>query len=253
MSELVVVEPGQVSVLRLNNPPLNLVSLELTAQLEAALEEMATDDRLRAVVVAGNDRSFCAGSDIKEFESLHGRAVELKSQREGAVYTALARLPVPTIAALEGNAFGGGLELALCCDLRVASETARMGLPETALGVIPGSGGTQRLPRLVGPGLAKEIIFLGEPMEARRAYEIGLVNRVVARGEAEKVAHEIAAAIAKRGPLATREVKRVIDGGADLSLAEGLELELTGTDRVFSSDEMLEGARAFFEKREPDF
>ncbi|HEU4318988.1 MAG TPA: enoyl-CoA hydratase-related protein [Acidimicrobiia bacterium] len=253
MSDLVLVEPGPISVLRLNNPPLNLVSLELTTQLETALEDLAGDEELRAVVVAGNDRSFSAGSDIKEFESLHGRAVEMKSQREGAVYTALAQLPVPTLAALEGNAFGGGLELALCCDLRVASETVHLGLPETALGVIPGSGGTQRLPRLVGSSVAKEIIFLGEPIDARRAHEIGLVNRVVPQGEAEKVALEMAAAIAKRGPLATREAKRVIDGGAGLSLSDGLGLEMSGTDRVFSSDEMLEGAKAFFEKREPDF
>ena len=253
MADLVLVEPGPVSVLRLNNPPLNLVSLELTAHLEAALEKLAADHDLRAVVVAGNERSFCAGSDIKEFESLQGRAVEIKSKREGVVYTALAELPVPTIAALEGDAFGGGLELALCCDLRIAAETARMGLPETLLGVIPGSGGTQRLPRLVGRSRAKEIIFLGESLDAGRAHEIGLVNRVTPQGEAEKVAVELAEAIARRGPLATREAKRVIDGGAELDLAAGLELEMTATDRVFSSDEMLEGARAFFEKREPDF
>lgn len=250
---MVKVEAGPVSVLRLDNPPMNLVTLELTAQLSQALQRLADDDHLRAVVVAGNSRSFCAGSDIKEFESLYGRAVEEKSAREGAVYSALAALAVPTIAAIEGNAFGGGLELALCCDLRVASARALMGMPETILGVIPGSGGTQRLPRLVGPAMAKEMIFLGEPIDAVRAYEIGLVNRVAPEGEAESVAIAMADAIARRGPLATREAKRVIEGGADLGLGAGLDLEMTGTDRVFSSEEMLEGARAFLEKRDPDF
>ncbi|HVR31324.1 MAG TPA: enoyl-CoA hydratase-related protein [Acidimicrobiia bacterium] len=253
MTDLVTVEWGQVALLRLTNPPLNLVTLELTAQLEIALGELVHATEVRAVVVAGNARAFCAGSDIKEFEALHGRVGEGKLLREGAVYQALAELPMPTIAAIEGNALGGGLELALCCDLRVAAESALLGLPEVSLGAIPGSGGTQRLTRLVGPGWAKRLILTGDPVDSALAHQIGLVEYVSARGEAEAVALEIAGTVASRGPLAVREAKRLIDVAVDRPLAEGLTAELAASERVFSSEDLLEGARAFAGKRPPRF
>ena len=157
------------------------------------------------------------------------------------------------MAAIEGDALGGGLELALCCDLRVAAETAALGLPEVKLGVMPGSGGTQRLPRLIGLGRAKEMILLGEPISAGRAHDIGLVSRVAPQGRAETVARELASALAARGPIALREAKRVLDAAFDHTLAAGLALELEASERVFSSDDLLEGSAAFFEKRDPDF
>lgn len=252
-ADLVVVEPGPVTVVRLDNPPLNLVTRELTARLGDILSALDSDPDLRAVVVAGNERAFCAGSDIGEFPSLHGRVGEGKLLVEGAVYRRLARLPVPTIAAIEGVALGGGLELALCCDLRVASETATLGLPEVGLGAIPGSGGTQRLPRLVGPGRAKELILVGEPVDAARALAMGLVERVVAGGEAEPTALDLANTIASRGPQAVREAKAAIDTGLDLPLDAGLARELDASERVFSSDDLLEGTRAFRQKRPPRF
>jgi enoyl-CoA hydratase len=253
MTRLIELETGPVTVLRLASPPLNLVTLELTAQLDAALAEIEATPAVRAVIVAGNPRSFCAGSDIGEFESLHGRVAEGKLIRENAVYSRLASLPVATVAAIEGSALGGGLELALCCDFRVASESARLGLPEVGLGAIPGSGGTQRLARLVGPGRAKHLILTGAIVDGARAGEMGLVEVVAAPGEAESSAREIGAEIAGKGPLAVREAKRAIDRGLDVSLVEGLAAELEGSERVFSSQDLLEGARAFAAKRRPRF
>lgn len=250
---LIEVATGLVTTLRLVNPPLNLVTLELTAELNTVLEAVAADTQVRAVVVAGGERAFCAGSDVSEFEGLRGRALEGKVIFEKAVYQQLADLPVPTIAACEGDAIGGGLELAMCCDLRVASESARFGLPEVRLGVIPGSGGTQRLPRLVGLGRAKEMILMGEVVDAREAERIGLVNDVVSKGGAEDRAFEMADTIASRGPLAVREAKNLLDLALDLSLEEGLSVETAASGRVFDSEDMVEGARAFFEKRDPRF
>jgi enoyl-CoA hydratase/carnithine racemase len=209
---------------------------------------------VRAVVVTGTgDRAFCAGSDVKEFESLRGRVGEGKLILEKAVYMRLARLSVPTIAAIQADALGGGLELALCCDLRVADEKAKLGLPEVRLGVMPGSGGTQLLPRVVGLAKAKELILTGEIIDAAEAGRIGLVNRVVPAGAALEVTTDLAETIASRGPVAVQEAKKVLDVGVDLPLDEGLAKELEASERIFSSEDMLEGARAFFEKRQPKF
>jgi enoyl-CoA hydratase/carnithine racemase len=254
MSDLIVVEPGEVTLLRLNNPPLNLVTIELTHALDAALANIETDPEVRCVVVTGTgERAFCAGSDVREFESLKGRVGEGKLLLEKAVYKRLAVLPMPTIAAIQADALGGGLELALCCDVRVADERAKLGLPEVRLGVMPGSGGTQRLPRVVGVARAKEIILMGQILDAEASERIGLVNRVAPAGTTLEVAYEMAKTIAERGPVAVREAKRAIDMAADLTLDEGMAAELDGSERVFSSDDMLEGARAFFEKRPPRF
>ena len=172
---------------------------------------------------------------------------------ENAVYNQLADLPVPTVAAIEGNALGGGLELALCCDLRVASRTALLGMPEVRLGVMPGSGGTQRLPRLIGLARAKELILLGEIIDADTALEFGLINRVIPDGQAEAVARELAETLAARGPVAVREAKATLNTTLDGSLAEGQVIELAASERVFSSEDMLEGAAAFIEKRPAQF
>ncbi len=168
-------------------------------------------------------------------------------------WTELAGLPMPVIAAIEGDALGGGLELALCCDLRVASERARLGLPEVRLAVIPGGGGTQRLPRIVGEARAKELILTGRIITAEEAERIGLVHEVVPAGEARAAAEEIGEEIASRGPVAVREAKRLIDAAADLDLDAGLAAELDASVRVFATDDMLEGAHAFFAKRDPEY
>ena len=249
---LVELELGIVAQLALNNPPLNLVSEELLDELDAAvirLESAAPGD-IRAVVVTGSgERAFSAGSDVKGFEGHRGDAGRAHFTREEAVFSRLAKLPMPTIAAIEGNALGGGLELALCCDIRVASERASLGLPEVRLAVTPGAGGTQRLPRIVGVGTAKELTLTGRIIDAHEAERIGLVSRVVPAGEAVARAREVGDEIAQRGPLAVREVKRLIDVSAETPIDAGIAAEIEASVRVFDSDDMLEGARAFFEKR----
>lgn len=253
--QLVHLRRGEVAEIVLANPPLNLVTVELTQQLGAILTDLSADKDVRAVIVAGADnRAFCAGSDIGEFADHHGGIAERKLLREGHVYRQLATLPVPAIAAIEGACLGGGLELALCCDLRVAADGARLGLPETRLGVVPGSGGTQRLPRLVGPGRAKQLILTGELLDAAAAEHIGLVNRVVAKGRARADARTLAEGMAGDcGPIAVREAKRLIDIADDVPLDAGLAAELDASDRIFRTDDALEGAAAFLGKRQPRF
>ncbi len=256
MSGLIRLELGTVAHLTIDNPPLNLVTRELLVELGAALDvlEAAAPGDVRVVVVTGEgDRAFSAGSHVGEFESQRGPNGRERHALESGMADRLARLPMPTIAAIEGNALGGGLELALCCDIRVASENSRLGLPEVRLAVTPGAGGTQRLPRVVGAARAKELILTGRVLTADEAERIGLVSRVVPPGQALAAADEIAAEIAARGPVAVREAKRLIDLATDADLATGLAAELDASDRVFATDDMLEGAEAFFEKRDPEY
>ncbi len=256
MSGLISLELGPVAHLELVNPPLNLVTAELIGELRDALATLsaASADAVRAVVVSGRgDRAFSAGSHVGEFEAQRGPAGRDRLELEQRAWTELARLPMPTIAAIEGNALGGGLELALCCDLRIASASARLGMPEVRLAVIPGSGGTQRLPRIVGPARAKELILAGRVLTAEAAERIGLVNAVVPAGEALAAADALAREISARGPVAVREAKRLIDDAADIDLDAGLSAELAASARVFATDDMLEGAAAFFDKREPGY
>jgi enoyl-CoA hydratase/carnithine racemase len=256
MSELIRLELGTVAHLTLANPPLNLVTRELLEELGAALDTLdgAAPGDVRVVVVTGEgDRAFSAGSHVGEFESQRGPNGRERHSLESGVADRLARLPMPTIAAIEGNALGGGLELALCCDIRVASESSRLGLPEVRLAVTPGAGGTQRLPRIVGPARAKELILTGRVLTAEEAERIGLVSRVVPTGQALAAADEIAAEIAARGPIAVREAKKLIDLATDADLATGLAAELDASDRVFATDDMVEGAESFFAKREPEY
>src|SRR5215212_6615239 len=249
---LVELELGTVSHLTLTNPPMNLFTEPLLAELDnalAALERAAPGD-VRAVVVAGSgERAFSAGSDVKGFEGHRGAAGRPHFTREEAVFKRLADLPMPTIAAIEGNALGGGLELALACDIRVASAEAKLGLPEVRLAVTPGAGGTQRLPRAVGVARAKELALTGRLIDAHEAERIGLVSRVVPAGEARVAADQIAAEIAQRGPIAVREVKRLIGQSSELDIRAGIAAEIDASERVFNTQDMLEGARAFFEKR----
>jgi enoyl-CoA hydratase len=256
VSGLVTLELGTIAHLTLTNPPLNLVTKELLGELGAALEvlEAAAPDDVRVVVVTGEgERAFSAGSHVGEFEDQRGPNGRDRHALESGVASRLADVPMPTIAAIEGNALGGGLELALCCDIRIASARARLGLPEVRLAVTPGAGGTQRLPRVVGTARARELILTGRVIDADEAERIGLVSRVVPAGEALAAADEMAAEIAARGPVAVREAKRLIALASDVSLADGLAAELDASDRVFATDDLVEGARSFFEKREPEY
>jgi enoyl-CoA hydratase/carnithine racemase len=254
VSELVALELGRVAHLELANPPLNLFTGELVLQLRGALRAIEASDDVRAVVVSGRgERAFSAGSHVGEFEDQAGEAGRERHQLDQDVWRQLAELRVPTIAAIEGHCLGGGLELALCCDIRIASETARLGLPEVKLAVIPGSGGTQRLPRVVGATRAKELILTGRVLTAGEAEAIGLVNRVVPAGAAVAAAHELGTEIAARGPVAVREAKRLIDAALDRDIGAGLAAEFEASERIFATEDMVEGARAFFDKRDPDY
>ncbi|MEX2184233.1 MAG: enoyl-CoA hydratase-related protein [Chloroflexota bacterium] len=256
MSDLIRLDLGRVARLTLVNPLLNLVTRELLEALDAALAtlEAADPGEIRAVVVTGDgERAFSAGSHVGQFEVQRGPDGRVRLAFEGRVSRRLAELPMPTIAAIEGNALGGGLELALGCDLRVASERARLGLPEVRLAVIPGAGGTQRLARVVGLARAKELILTGRVLTADEAERIGLVNEVVPPGEAVARAHAIADEIALRGPLAVREAKRLVDHSTETDIDAGLAEELEASVRIFATDDMLEGATAFLAKRDPDY
>lgn len=251
--ELVI---GRVAELTLNSPPMNLVTDELLDELEAALAQLeaATPTDVRAVVVSSTSgRAFSAGSDVKAFESHRGDAGTPHFTREETAFKRLADLPMPTIAAIDANALGGGLELALACDIRVASETAKLGLPEVRLAVTPGAGGTQRLPRVIGVGRAKELALTGRIIDSHEAERIGLVSRVVPPNRARAAALEIATEIAERGPLAVREVKRLMNASTDWDIDAGLAAEVDASQRVFDSNDMLEGAAAFFAKRPPNY
>jgi len=256
VTDLVRLELGQVAHLELDNPPMNLITDQLLTELDAALAtlEAAAAGDVRAVVITGaGERAFSAGSDVNAFESHTGAAGRPHFTREEAAMSRLARLPMPTIAAIEANALGGGLELALACDIRVASERAHLGLPAVRLAVPPGAGGTQRLARVVGVGRAKELTLTGRVIDAYEAEQIGLVNRVAGTGHAREAADEIAAEIAERGPLAVREVKRLIDQSTELDIDAGIAAEIDASERVFNSEDMREGVRAFFDKRPPKY
>jgi enoyl-CoA hydratase/carnithine racemase len=256
VSGLVLLESGTVAHITLTNPPLNLVTRELLQELAETLTvlEAAAPGDVRAVVVTGaGDRAFSAGSHVGEFESQREPNGRERHALESGVADRLARLPMPTIAAIEGNALGGGLELALCCDIRVASERAQLGLPEVRLAVTPGAGGTQRLPRVVGQARAREMILTGRILSAEEAERIGLVTQVVPAGQAVAAADAIAAEIATRGPIAVREAKRLVDLAWHADIETGLAAELDASDRVFASEDMVEGARSFFEKRAPEY
>ena len=256
MSDLIRLDLGTVARLTIANPPLNLVTWELLADFQTALAvlEAAAPGDVRAVVVTGDgERAFSAGSHVGEFEEQRGERGRERHALESGVARRLAELPMPTIAAIEGNALGGGLELALCCDLRIASERAKLGLPEVRLAVTPGAGGTQRLPRVVGAARAKELILTGKLLTAAEAERIGLVHEVVPAGQAVARATEIGQEIALRGPLAVREAKHLIDLAVETDIDTGLAAEMDASARVFETEDMLEGARSFFEKRAPEY
>jgi enoyl-CoA hydratase len=245
---------GGVAKLVLNNPPLNLVTLELTQQLMEALDDLDRNDSVRAVVItAADNRAFCAGSDIKEFPAVWDAVVEKKLARENQAYDRIEFSSKPVIAAIEGMAYGGGCEISIACDIRIIAEDAKIGLPEVRLGVVPGSGGMFRLPRLVGPARAMELMYLGSPISAREAEHIGLVNAVVSPGEALSHAIRIAQQIARQPRASISAIKQAVRESLLLPHDEAVRLTLELSDLVFKSDDCREGVEAFAQKRQPKF
>jgi enoyl-CoA hydratase/carnithine racemase len=234
-----------VAVLRLNRPPLNPLSRALLGQLTTLATELAGDPAVKAVVLVGSDRALAAGADIDEF----GGAAEARLVAAGfrAAGDALGAIPRPVIAAISGYALGGGLELALACDLRIASVSARVGQPEILLGIIPGGGGTQRLSRLVGPARAKELIWSGRQVRADEALAIGLVDRIVPAEELESAALAWAASFASGAVVAMGHAKRAIDEGFGLPLGAALDLEAACFADSFVSEDAATGIASFKE------
>ena len=245
--ELVLTERRDdgVAVLRLNRPPMNPLSHALLGELATAAGALSADSSVKAVVVAGSEKAFAAGADIKEFGDPEAARRIGKTFR--AALDAVSGIPRPVIAAIRGYALGGGLELAMACDLRVASDNARVGQPEILLGIIPGAGGTQRLARIVGSARAKELVWSGRQARADEALAIGLVDRVVPSDEVEDNALRWAASFADGPSVAIGLAKRAIDGGLDGPLAAGLDLELECFVDSFGTEDSKIGTASFLE------
>lgn len=255
--ETIIVERTDgIALVTLDRPKvLNALNVLMLTELRAALESEASDDAVRAIVLTGSgDRAFAAGADIGELAALEGAVAGSAQARFGQAVTVLIeRLRVPVIAAVNGFALGGGCELALACDIRIASETAKFGQPEVNLGLMPGYGGSQRTARLLGRGMAMYLCLTGETIDATEALRIGLIERVVPLAELLPEARRIAELITKKAPLAIAATKRAIDDGVALSLAAGLEIEALNFGSLVGTADFAEGTSAFLEKRRPAF
>jgi enoyl-CoA hydratase/carnithine racemase len=239
-------------VVTLNRPPAKAISETLIRELNAALSSVQTDDSVRVVIVTGSgDRIFCGGADLGS--AFAGGDVETFIRFGNSVMRKMERFPKPIIAAINGHAMGGGCEIAMACHLRIMKETARIGQTETNLGIIPGFGGTQRLPRLIGRTKALELLILGTLITGPEALTLGLVNRLAKEGETLADARALATTIAKRAPIATRLIIECVDQGLDGPLEAGLDAEVRGFLATLRTEDAGEGIQAFLQKRPPEF
>jgi len=253
MGEFVQVEtggdvPAGVATIRLSRPPMNALNTAVQEELRAAAAEVTHDGTVRAVVLYGGEKVFAAGADVKEFAGQDHAYMMRDGARLTSALDTLARVPKPVIAAVTGYALGGGCELALTADFRVSADDARWGQPEILLGIIPGAGGTQRLPRLIGAAKAKDLIYTGRFVDAAEALEIGLVDVVVPAAEVHSTALAMAAKFAKGPALALAAAKAAIDGGLDGDLAGGLRLESHLFASLFATEDRAIGMRSFLEQ-----
>jgi len=249
---------GSVALVTIDHPPVNALSAPLLEELEAEVDRLDEDDAVRAILLVGaGERAFVAGADISEFPSLREAAAEAQESGSARGIQKLGHrmdaARTPFVAAIHGFCLGGGLEVAMCCDVRIASEDAQLGQPEIKLGLIPGGGGTQRLARLVGMGRALLLNLTGDFIDAQTAYEWGLVEKVVPRDELRETALGIARTIAARSPVSVGILRELARTTRDLPLEEGLRREADGFRRCLESEDGAEGVAAFLEKREPNF
>lgn len=246
MGELVRYEvDGGVAVIRLDRPPVNAINRRMHGEIRDAAERSGRDPAVRAVVVRGSAKTFAAGADIAEMADLDPQQIAGYGSSLTGACDAVARIPKPVIAAVAGYALGGGLELALAADFRVVGTSATLGLPEVTLGVLPGAGGTQRLPRLIGVTRAKEMIFSGRPVTAERALELGLASRVVADDAVFDEAMVWARALAASATVAIGLAKQAIDDGLDTDLATGLRIEAAAFRGAFATEDQTTGMQSF--------
>lgn len=244
-----------IALVVINRPEkLNALDAEIMGELDDALGRVESDPAMRGLILTGaGEKAFIAGADVQELAQatpIEAQQISLRGQR---ILRRLETLPKPSLAAINGYALGGGLEVALCCTLRVASENARLGQPEVRLGILPGYGGTQRLPRLVGRSRALEMLLTGEPIEAAEAHRIGLVNHVVPQAELLEFSRALLRKILDNAPLAAALIAQAVDLGLSTSLAEGLRFEAAAFGLAAATQDRSEGLRAFLEKRRPVF
>lgn len=248
------IEEGIAVVTIDNQAALNALNAATLNQLEQIFDDLAKNSEVKGVILTGaGEKSFVAGADISEFTAISGMEAPEFMGRGQRIFDKIESFPLPVIAAVNGYCLGGGNELAMCCDIRIAAENAVFGQPEVNLAIIPGYGGTQRLPRLVGPGKAKEIIFADERLNAQEALRIGLVERVVPKGRALEEAKNLLKKILSKGPVAVRMAKKAINEGLKMPLAEGLKWEAMLNGVCFGTEDKNEGAKAFLEKRPARF
>ena len=254
MGEFVRVEVADaIATIRLDRPKMNALNAQVQEEIAAAAAGVTLDGAIRAVILYGGERVFAAGADIKEMAGLGYPQMADRSGRLQAAFNAVADIPKPVVAAVTGYALGGGLELALCADFRVLGESAKVGQPEILLGVIPGAGGTQRLPRLIGPARAKDLIFTGRHVPADEALAIGLADKVVPDADVYQAARDMVARYVTGPPLALRAAKHAVDKGLEVDLATGLEIERLHFASLFATEDQKTGMRSFVERSEPTF
>lgn len=255
MSFILVEKAERLAWLTLNRPEkLNALNNEVLRELELVIADLEQDPEVGAIVITGaGEKSFVAGADIAELKTLDAAGARIQALRGQAVFQRIESMPKPVIAAVNGFALGGGCELALACHIRIASENARFGLPEVSLGIIPGYGGTQRLPRLVGKGVALDMILSAEMVPAADALRMGLVSRVVPQADLRTVAEKLARTILSRGPLALRSVLAAVHEGMEMPLAQGQQYEAALFGLLAATQDMQEGMGAFLEKRTAQF
>jgi enoyl-CoA hydratase/carnithine racemase len=241
-----------VALVRINRPEAgNALNMATRKALAAAFEAIHDDPSVRAIVLTGNEQGFAAGADLKEF--VDAGAIEMLQRRSERYWNVVARTPQPVIAAINGYALGGGLELAMCCDVIIAGESAKLGQPEVRVGIMPGAGGTQRLTRAVGKFHAMRICLTGRPISAAEAHQIGLVSQIVPDAEVVDAARELARDLARLPPLAVMQIKEAVLAGQDASMEAGLMLERKAFQLLFASADKREGMQAFLEKRPASF
>ncbi|HEY3880097.1 MAG TPA: enoyl-CoA hydratase-related protein [Trebonia sp.] len=248
MGEFVRVElADQIATIRLDRPKMNALNAQVQGEIAAAAAEVSADSAVRAVILYGGTRVFAAGADIKEMAPLSYAEMAGRSAALQASFSTVANIPKPVVAAVTGYALGGGLELALCADFRVLGESAKVGQPEILLGIIPGAGGTQRLPRLIGPARAKDLIFSGRHVAAAEALAIGLADQVVPDADVYQAARDLAARYAAGPALALRAAKQAVNNGLEVDLATGLEIERLQFAALFATEDQKTGMNSFME------